>query len=56
MKTEKEKKECLRCQYKWTPLVENPVQCPRCKSTYWALERYEKYNRWQKLAEKTKQP
>ncbi|MBT9175367.1 MAG: hypothetical protein DDT22_01042 [candidate division WS2 bacterium] len=56
METRKEEKKCLRCLYTWMPLVENPVQCPRCKSTCWEIERQERYNKWQKIQrEKEKQ-
>jgi len=27
---------CLVCGYDWTPKVENPKQCPNCKSMRWA--------------------
>ena len=26
---------CIRCEYRWKPLVANPVTCPRCKSPFW---------------------
>jgi len=32
---EDKKKICLRCGNKWIAQKENPVSCPRCKSTYW---------------------
>jgi len=31
----KPKIHCRVCGYEWTPRVENPKQCPNCKSTYW---------------------
>ena len=43
MKDKKEKPEtvqkltCQRCGYEWMPRSSRlPVQCPRCKSRYWA--------------------
>lgn len=29
------KKLCLRCDYNWVSLVEEPVKCPRCQSRIW---------------------
>lgn len=26
---------CKKCGHKWLPKVEEPRQCPNCKSTYW---------------------
>ncbi len=26
---------CLRCGASWERRTKNPVQCPRCKSTFW---------------------
>jgi rubrerythrin len=31
MRTTKKKKKCRFCKYTWTPIKENPVQCPNCK-------------------------
>jgi hypothetical protein len=30
-----EPKTCQRCEYTWTPRVQNPITCPRCKSYSW---------------------
>jgi predicted Zn-ribbon and HTH transcriptional regulator len=30
---------CLRCAYEWMPRVENPAQCPACKSALWNTPR-----------------
>jgi predicted Zn-ribbon and HTH transcriptional regulator len=34
--------ECLRCGHLWTPKLEKPQMCPKCKSLYWdvAKRRY----------------
>ena len=26
---------CKRCGHKWVPLVDEPKQCPDCRSRYW---------------------
>jgi len=26
---------CLRCGHEWEPKLEEPRQCPKCKSAYW---------------------
>ena len=31
----KKKCKCLRCGWKWDPRVENPAECPSCKSRDW---------------------
>ena len=31
-------KTCLRCGESWQSIVENPIQCPRCKSPRWNRE------------------
>jgi len=31
-------KKCLKCKYEWIARVENPVQCPNCKSMNWNKE------------------
>jgi predicted RNA-binding Zn-ribbon protein involved in translation (DUF1610 family) len=29
-------KKCLRCGHEWKPRSnDNPIACPKCKSTYW---------------------
>lgn len=33
---------CLRCAYEWMPRVENPAQCPACKSALWNTPREER--------------
>ena len=30
--------KCVRCGYEWSPLVADPVACPRCKSYNWQEE------------------
>lgn len=35
----KEGRECLRCGNKWVPRVENPIECPVCKSRDWNKEK-----------------
>ena len=35
MKEKNRNKICLRCGHKWIAQVDNPVSCPRCKSSYW---------------------
>ena len=27
--------ECKRCGHLWFPRVDNPAQCPSCRSPYW---------------------
>lgn len=27
-------KTCERCNYKWNPILDNPVSCPRCKRRF----------------------
>lgn len=29
------KRKCLRCGAVWLPRAKDPVECPRCKSTFW---------------------
>ena len=29
---------CIRCTYKWIPIIKHPKKCPRCKSPYWDKE------------------
>jgi predicted Zn-ribbon and HTH transcriptional regulator len=31
----KKEVQCKRCGHKWTPKVENPQSCPRCKRYDW---------------------
>lgn len=31
--------QCLKCDYEWTPIVQKPKECPRCKSRYYDRER-----------------
>ena len=38
--------KCKRCGNEWSPIVENPKQCPKCKSPYWNKNRMD--NRWGK--------
>ena len=33
---------CLRCGNEWMPRVENPAQCPACKSALWNIAREER--------------
>lgn len=33
---------CLRCRYRWVPRVEEPRQCPACKSPRWNEPKREK--------------
>jgi len=30
-----EKKKCSKCNYEWKPRVDDPVECPNCKSRDW---------------------
>lgn len=30
---------CCKCNHKWLARVENPVQCPKCKSNLWNIAR-----------------
>lgn len=30
-------KHCERCKADWEARIEEPVQCPRCKSPYWNI-------------------
>jgi len=32
-------KRCLRCGYTWTPQVQHPIVCARCKSSLWDVPR-----------------
>jgi len=34
-----QKKKCLRCGYTWFSEKDNPIQCPKCKSTFWNKEK-----------------
>lgn len=34
---------CKRCGWPWTPRIEKPVMCPKCKSAYWNIERKRKF-------------
>ncbi len=36
-KKEEQKLECKieTCKHRWTPLVKDPVTCPKCKSYSW---------------------
>ena len=27
--------KCMKCGYEWTPKVDDPKECPECKSRYW---------------------
>ena len=36
------KNKCKQCGAEWTPRVENPVQCPRCKRVDWKEVQEEK--------------
>ena len=29
------KKKCKKCKHEWLPRVENPIECPHCKSRDW---------------------
>ena len=31
--------ECERCGHKWTPRLDMPTVCPKCKSPYWNKEK-----------------
>jgi predicted Zn-ribbon and HTH transcriptional regulator len=33
-----DKKECLRCGYKWESRIEHPIACPNCKRYDWDLK------------------
>ena len=33
-----EKKTCRKCGYQWVPRVENPAECPKCKTYKWRTE------------------
>lgn len=38
--------ECLRCRYKWVGkpgMKKLPVNCPKCKSSYWDKPRKRNY-------------
>ena len=35
-------KHCLRCGHDWLPRVEDPRECPRCKTPYWNVKRKSK--------------
>lgn len=37
-----EKLKCKRCEYEWLPRLENPRQCPLCKSYSWEIDYSEK--------------
>jgi len=28
-------KKCLKCDYEWYSRIDNPVECPKCKSREW---------------------
>ena len=30
-----ESKQCKKCSYRWTPRIDNPTVCPKCKSYKW---------------------
>lgn len=30
-----EQAKCNNCGYEWEPLVDDPKQCPKCKTTGW---------------------
>ena len=32
-------KHCLRCNYDWESLVDDPKICPKCKSYFWNKKR-----------------
>lgn len=34
-----QKIKCLRCQYEWTPRVEEVRTCAKCGSAYWDQKR-----------------
>jgi len=38
----KRKVKCKKCGYEWVPRVENPKECPNCKSRYWRGDRKRK--------------
>ena len=40
-KPERADVQCLRCDYQWTPRVQQPRECPYCKSTRWNEPRRE---------------
>ncbi|KKM99212.1 hypothetical protein LCGC14_1150050 [marine sediment metagenome] len=33
---------CLRCDYEWTPRIEEVTICPKCKSAKWDVPKEEK--------------
>ena len=35
-----EKKKCLKCFHEWIGRVDNPRDCPNCKTTYWNRDEY----------------
>lgn len=30
-----ETRKCFNCNWEWTPRVDNPKECPKCKSYKW---------------------
>lgn len=38
-------KKCLRCKASWTPVVKNPVRCPRCRTLAWNREPMKTWDR-----------
>lgn len=45
-----EKATCRQCGYKWVPRVDDPIECPKCKSRKWKGENA----KWDNLKEKAK--
>jgi len=35
MSKKRKEQTCKRCAWVWTPLVDSPRTCPRCKSYKW---------------------
>lgn len=38
---ESNKCKCLKCGAEWIKRIDNPIQCPRCKSMLWNKEKKE---------------
>ena len=28
-------RKCKKCEHQWLPRVENPIECPNCKTRKW---------------------
>jgi len=48
------KLRCLKCGKEWTPRIDKPEQCPRCKSYNWKISEADKIKAHIKKLEEVK--